>query len=340
MTAHREFMSGTDTMMRAEVEDIGGDRINYRAAGIAFSDMMNGILRDPRAFQINPSKFFEMYPRQANYENISRNAWFDVGASTVKKEARQRLKKSGWDDVRPALRSTITGWFMKAFIHGSTNQFTSSVAFYSQIVEILEWGRQAFKDVSTEERGPIFKSTYVRGVKRLYMNTLLKGYIKHPSDFKIDDAVNLAHQIIADVAQNPPSPNEQYDPGFLLSFWKYTVSDAHAVLGYYYKALGLQAVPGSEEAREHFQDAARQYVSSANALPADDECHAYYLAIAVEAYWRRGSSLSVTLVACRRIHDSVEKARYLWGSRGKGSSPEIRMCMAFQDEWEERIQSP
>lgn len=116
----------------------------------------------------------------------------------------------------------------------------------------------------------------------------------------------------------------------------------------------MQAVPNSEEAREHFQDAAKQYVISANALPVDDECHACQciialqcmtctefcsdlLAIAVEAYWRRGSSLSLTLGACRRIQDSVEKARYLWGSRGKASSPEIRMCMAFYDEWGERV---
>lgn len=53
-------------------------------------------------------------------------------------------------------------------------QFVTAIEMYRQAVEILQWGREKWKDVSSEERGSMFELTYIRGVKRMYMTTLVE----------------------------------------------------------------------------------------------------------------------------------------------------------------------
>lgn len=63
---------------------------------------------------------------------------------------------------------------MRGFITASTNQYVTSIEFFRQAAEILEWGREKFRDVPVSERGPIFDPTYIREVKRFYMTTLME----------------------------------------------------------------------------------------------------------------------------------------------------------------------
>jgi len=132
-------------------------------------------------------------PRQATLESNMRNGWVDGGSRKVKKEAVERLQVTGWDDVRPALRTTvwyqeftcsdrvfylthvfiISGWFMQAYVSSHiTQQYDCAVELYRQAVEILEWGRREWKDVPSEDKGSMFELTYIRAVKRLYMITI------------------------------------------------------------------------------------------------------------------------------------------------------------------------
>ena len=58
---------------------------------------------------------------------------------------------------------------------------------------------------------------------------------KSNSEFKLEDAAELAHDIIADVTVYPPSTNPiPLDPGTLLSFWTYPKADAHAYVKHKY----------------------------------------------------------------------------------------------------------
>jgi hypothetical protein len=63
---------------------------------------------------------------------------------------------------------------MKAFICASTKQYVTAVELYHRAVEILQWGRQIWKNVPSNTRGPIFDPTYVRSIKRFYMNALVE----------------------------------------------------------------------------------------------------------------------------------------------------------------------
>ena len=45
---------------------------------------------------------------------------------------------------------------------------------YDQTIEIIEWGREALADLPEEDRGRIFDSTYLRGVKTMRMEVHMK----------------------------------------------------------------------------------------------------------------------------------------------------------------------
>jgi hypothetical protein len=210
-------------------------------------------------------------------------------------------------------------------------------------VEILQWGQQKWKDVPSDDKGSIFEPTYIRGVKRFYMTALMEAYALHGksnSEFKLEDAAELAREVIAEARANPPSPNAQpaYDWGFLLSFWTYPIAEALAVLGYYHMQTGLRFGIEEDEARKHFTEAAKNYLESAETFPYDDEKHPYFLAIAVEAYWRRGTALRVTLPLCDRIRKGLAKSGYIWAAHyERSNSVSINQCLKFQEHWKKRV---
>jgi len=308
----------------------------------ALSTMSHGILRDQRAFEMSdPRQWEEMYNRQVAFEHAARESWVRGGPRQVKKEAIQRLKSFGWGNVRPALRTTIAGWFMRAFFSASTNQYVAAIEYYSRAVEILEWGRHTWKDIPINDRGPIFELTFIRAIKRLYMTALMEAYAAegdHNPKFKLKNAVELAREIIADAKANPPSTDgPPYDPGFLLSFWDYPTGEALAVIGFYHMQTALQTVNDANEAQRHFSEAAKYYIESAEAFPQDDEKHPYFLAIALEAYWWHGTALQVTLPLCQRVRQGLVKATYIWGARLSGRrSVSINQCLEFEEEWTKR----
>ena len=50
----------------------------------------------------------------------------------------------------------------------------SALEYYNRVVEVLEWGRRVWKNETTEDRGIIFQDTFLRGVKCLRLDTLMK----------------------------------------------------------------------------------------------------------------------------------------------------------------------
>ena len=61
---------------------------------------------------------------------------------------------------------------MQAFVESLNGNRAVGSEFYRHILEILEWGRRIWSDVSKEDRGVIFELSFVRGVKRLYLTAL------------------------------------------------------------------------------------------------------------------------------------------------------------------------
>jgi hypothetical protein len=61
---------------------------------------------------------------------------------------------------------------VRAFIQDTAEGGTPQ--FYRQAIEVLEWGARQWKDVPKDDRGAIFEPTFVRGIKKLYIKSLMR----------------------------------------------------------------------------------------------------------------------------------------------------------------------
>ena len=55
----------------------------------------------------------------------------------------------------------------------------AALQFYNEAIELLEWGRQVWRDVPASDRGAVFEDTFLIGVKNIrlecYMNVSQAG---------------------------------------------------------------------------------------------------------------------------------------------------------------------
>lgn len=57
---------------------------------------------------------------------------------------------------------------------GLRNNIDAAMEFYNSAVEVLEWGRQVWRDEPKENRGVVFENSFVRGVKHLRLEAVMK----------------------------------------------------------------------------------------------------------------------------------------------------------------------
>ena len=155
--------------------------------------LTNGILRDDRVFHMTDANFLSKYNDQGMslirlrvlyntliasvviMEATQRKAWTEAGPDVIIAEAQERLRQNGWEDVRPALSTSIRGLIMRAFMeNGLRGNPDSAVHFYGKALRVLDWGREAWKNVPKDDCGVIFQPTFIRGVRSLRINVLME----------------------------------------------------------------------------------------------------------------------------------------------------------------------
>lgn len=63
---------------------------------------------------------------------------------------------------------------MRAFIEERLkDNFETALDFFTSALDLLQWGREQWKDVSFEEKGEVFRPAFIRGVKSLHLEALL-----------------------------------------------------------------------------------------------------------------------------------------------------------------------
>jgi stress-induced-phosphoprotein 1 len=64
---------------------------------------------------------------------------------------------------------------MRGFIEsGLRGAHPVALVFFSNALEVLDWGSRTWKNIADEDRGAIFKSTFVRGVRSLHISAFMK----------------------------------------------------------------------------------------------------------------------------------------------------------------------
>lgn len=68
----------------------------------------------------------------------------------------------------------FSGWVMRAFMTAMFMQeYGTAVQYLGSALSVLEWGLETWKDVPTDDRGAIFQPTFVRGIRRAYLDSYL-----------------------------------------------------------------------------------------------------------------------------------------------------------------------
>ncbi|KAJ7508705.1 hypothetical protein B0H11DRAFT_1966374 [Mycena galericulata] len=327
LNAYRDFIRGMTTMQNVKVTQKGDVMEIKNSSGTsALTDITNGLLRDIRVFHAT-GQFFEQLEAQMRLEARSAGAWVSGGPKQIQKEVPERLRKTGWLPVRRSLTVTIRIWIMRGFVDGNIGRLTARVEFFKRILDVLDWGRRTFPNVSKEERGAIFEDSFIRGIRRLFIPAVLTLYLKEGpnSGYTLEDIAQMAREMKAETEASARPPDWYLDPGFYASFWIYPIAEALSILGAYHMQLGFKIVDrdfcqSSEgdifkpdpQAAIDFSRSAEYYQQAAEKYPEDDEQRAYFLAIALEALWWSYAPLRTTLPVCRSIQVAMSKSVQIW----------------------------
>ncbi|KAG6911301.1 hypothetical protein DXG01_002140 [Tephrocybe rancida] len=240
------------------------------------------------------------------------NAWAKGGPKLVQEEAPKRLKAG------------VLGWIMRGFFTSTFKTQGASAEFVFDALQVLEWGARVWRNVPAEDRGVIFEDTFIRGVKRLYLDFLVESYNKRNGD--LETIAKVAREMI-DEDMGPAQG--AVDPGFASSFWVYPKADANVNLAWYYWQKA-QATTDYDEGTELYKESAAHYYKGAILFPQDDGKHASFLRVCLEAHWLAESPLKVTLPIAKKIRESIPEMKKIW---------EYSATKMARDTWIEKVLS-
>ncbi|KAJ8595201.1 hypothetical protein M405DRAFT_391681 [Rhizopogon salebrosus TDB-379] len=277
--------------------------------------MTNGMMRDDRVFHINQPDWLDMYSKQVMFEAAACQAW-DEGLETIKELVQKRLKEKGWNDVRPALSVTVRAWIMKASLKGGLGrQPQAGVQYFIRALDLLEWGRNIWKNVPKSDRGAIFEDTFITGVRGLYLKMFVEAYYTDPglnSKFPLENLKEEAEDLLKEtdrLARNPTK--NEVDPGFISSFISHPAGIAHSIVGLYH-AQTAQYSSDPVERMFSFMNGATAYIDAAGKYSEDDELHAWYLNCTLDLMRNAGVSIGDFNQVATGLREAAPKMQKIW----------------------------
>ena len=132
------------------------------------------------------------------------------------------------------------------------------------------------------------------------------------------------------------------------------------MLGYCHLEAGKLPSTKAKEARKHFAEAAKFYLLAAASFAKDDEKHVgkqypiycttclvhrkasfeAFLSMAVQAHWRRGTSLRLTYLLSKRVWEDKAIAERIWLRRlTKGQDFVMDGVLSFKEDCDNAIAS-
>ncbi|KAJ7109813.1 hypothetical protein C8R44DRAFT_263390 [Mycena epipterygia] len=335
--ASRTFEHGVKSMKSTVKRYVEG-KLEVEGTPNAIRAMTDGILIDRRCFYMEKN-WFKLYIEQVKFEGEYYQAWGKGGSKIVCEQAPGRLQREGWSSVGPALCMTVRLWIMQGFLSGSSGSHGVATDNFRSALNVIEWGRETWKDVPRAERGDIFDITFMRSVNRLFIAAVMDwlGTNDPECPYTLQDLAKFAHNIIDELETNTPEKvNEaQYHPNhpgcYEAAYWIYPLADALGVLGWFHLQLSKTARTDEDE-KIHLAAAAQNYMRAAGTYCKDDEFAPFFLSIALDAFLRHGMALRDALPICKRIRLSIRDVMKIW----EFSAMSKRRDVALQEvlDWE------
>ncbi|KAG2143156.1 hypothetical protein BD769DRAFT_1037172 [Suillus cothurnatus] len=315
--AYDDFAKGVQSMneLKAVPHPQAPGGFAYHGNLMALAHVTNGLMRDERVFHIDQPDWMSKYNKQVTFEATARRAWHSDGPENIKELAQKRLKEKGWNDVRPALSVTVRAWIMRSMLESHLRGGPEvGIQFLKRAVDLLEWGRNIWKNVSNEDRGTIFQDTFLRSVRGMHLKMFMDAYntdpglnSKFPLEHLKEEAEDLLKEI--DIALKIPR-KEEADPGFVSSFCIYPAGIAYSMIGFYH----AQTARYSNDALAciSFFNAAQAYMQAAQTYPEDDEYRPLYLSCAMDCMRNAGVSIRDFNEVAIKLRAAVPKMMKIW----------------------------
>ncbi|TBU64671.1 hypothetical protein BD310DRAFT_806101 [Dichomitus squalens] len=282
--------------------------------------LSNALLSDERVFHIADADFIERYNKQLMFELTQTRAWGDRGARQIMEQIPGRLRSEGWDSVRPAIAVTVRAWIMRAFMEEKLkNSIEVALEFYTSALDLLQWGKELWKDVAFEDKGAVFRPTFIRGIKCLRLDAFMAAYSKDPgenSKYSLNELLAGAEDLLAELQDIPEQPGpDMEDPAFFLSFFRYPLGQAYAMRGFYYHHTGILKRKKEgicEELMKHYMQSSQAYLKAASYFPIDDEKHAGFLHTAFDVQFDVGGPVNYLLMILDKLNDAIPRMKPIW----------------------------
>ncbi|KAI1798214.1 hypothetical protein LXA43DRAFT_1107045 [Ganoderma leucocontextum] len=339
--AYREWQSGMEKVkMGRAVPAPLGRRGHFGHLG-AVAELANTLIIDDRAFHITDKNWLDLYNRQLSVEITHARGWSDSGARKIMEQIPPKLKADGWDAVRPAISITVSGWIMRAFLEERLKgNVETALDFFTSALDLLQWGKELWKDVSFEDKGEVFQPAFIHGVKCLRLEALLTAYNKEPSRFPLTEILVGANELLAELDGVPEEPRDAEDIGAFLFSFRYPRGHAHALRGFYYNhaanSKAEKEAPSKEllaELMDELMESSTEYLEAANYYPIDDEKHAWYLHMAFNVLSDVGGPMDYLLTILNRLHDAIPRMKQIWEVT---VDPDASVCEALAADMKHR----
>ncbi|KAJ3810706.1 hypothetical protein F5876DRAFT_41234 [Lentinula aff. lateritia] len=316
---YKDFMEASGKLKEMKRVGTSENSQTVKARLGVLQDMSNALLRDSRVFRVQESDFLMKLNDQVRSEANHFKAWSpETGPEILQGEVIKRLRKEGWDSVRPALTHIIRHWIIAGFVLSRVrNNFQLGVEFHRNALNMINWGRKVWKDVPKAERGVIFDLSFRRGVWNMYLDTLMgasAGVGMKNLEF-LETIFEEADALLQDLEKNPYDPNDfdHPDPGFYLSFFENIKGNAFASKALYHNMLGnFGEDQKAETVRKHYTSAMELYIQAAACLPEDDENHPWYLNCAYNFMETANAPTSLVMDVLEKIRISVPTMQKIW----------------------------
>ncbi|KAF7303063.1 hypothetical protein MKEN_01269800 [Mycena kentingensis (nom. inval.)] len=344
MQAHADFDRGMNLLGMTTAGPQIGSQTAFQFANGVVTAISNAVLCDKRSFMLSAGNFFNAIELQMTAERQQFKAWGFVGLEQLKKEVLDRLRRSSWTQVRPAVATTMRCWVLTGFFDMNLGKQLSAIQHLQRTVDFLEWGARQFP---ASERGTVFESSFIRGVRRLHLEAVLSMYMTDgcaKSGHSLEDIQKLAQELKTETESSiAPANLKETNPGAYIAFFVYPAAEALAALAWVHRQKSQRASSKQELSRQ-CSAGSRLYIKAAEAYPEDEEERPLLLFAATELLWWSKTPLRLTLPLCRRIADALPKIEPIWGgpmAKLRPTADRVNKCekaVAFLRDCEKRIE--
>ncbi|KII85136.1 hypothetical protein PLICRDRAFT_126507 [Plicaturopsis crispa FD-325 SS-3] len=281
LTARGELLTALDAMRSLGETTIDESNIvladsNHKAFIFGLECLTNAIIRDSRVCFMGGTNLFGLWQEQAEFELLASHGWnpFTTTPATVIEEVQKRQREQGWTAARLALSTSIRVSITKGFFEHEPFPMPNETAVYLHwALDVLEWGRKAWKDVPRADKGDMFEPFFIQAVKRLHLLALLDANERDDiHDDSLEKIGPASTDLLLDLEQNP-LPNAEFedqDIGFFATFALYPSAAGYFGQAVHYEALA-DSVPSTKKANR--ARAVELYLSAADLYPVDDVYH-------------------------------------------------------------------